>query len=167
MLRLLTAPPPRLSVYQTLLCAVPTRWDRVPAPVTARPQLESQLHNRGKPQNCRLRPVLVWFVKVLNLPTVPSPPQPTPGGPGRAPPTPAPVTEACGLVTPARVRGSHAFCPPCDMACTVRFCLWGVYCLSEVRLVLFSDLWVCCSEFGLVFPFSLAFIYSCFPSRSY
>lgn len=137
-------------------------------PVTVRPQLESTAAQpRETAKLSAMSGPCVVRERSLTCPQSPSHPGRPAVGPGRAPPTPAPMMEAWGLATPARVRGSHAFCPPCDMACTVRFCLWGVYCLSEVRLVLFSDLWVCCSAFGLVFPFSLAFIYSCFPSRSY
>lgn len=159
MLRPLTAPPPRPSLYMTLLRALPSghsavaQRDRVPAPRSP-PRGRSGIsaaQSRGKAQNSPPRPVLVYFVKALNLPTNPPSPSPSWGRPG--PPTPPPSRRPVEAGWPGRLRhssvGPTSFCCPRDPACTVRFCFFfGGLVLFVCRRCF---VWFCFSNLGLMF----------------
>lgn len=136
--------------------------------------------SRRKPQNSLQRLTLVLFVKVLNLPTNPCPLN----GPwgsctkgDQCRPLSYPSTCGGGTVawgTPVFVHGATSF-SPCDTAVEFNFFSFcfvgggGCFCSSVdcFGLLCFMGFGFDVPRFGLGFPFSLEFIYSCFEPQSY
>jgi hypothetical protein len=182
MLRLLTAPPPHLSCtwHSSMRFPAstlpPVQWDQIPAPKSTQGHAGSKLPSQEGNRRTLWCSIPVLFVKVLNLPTNPFP-KLAHGAPApkvtsaNLPPTPAPVEVAQwpGWPQYSSMEPRCSSLPVTQLYGLIHFLFGGLFCLLEICFVLLCFMVFSFNvlRFGLVFPFSLKFIYSCFESQSY